>query len=154
MSKLPDFTEEEVAEIKEAFDLFDKKGDGFIEMSDMKNYLKRLAMDEKYTTIYGMINNLEKAMQGGVVNFVDFINAIQFKLGDNETGDGLARVFQLIDKNGNGVIERDDLRRVAKEIGETLSEDEIEELINDYYECPDGRIDMDSFYRMMIKNVF
>ena len=62
MSKLPDFSEEEVAEIKEAFDLFDKKGNGFIEMSDTKNYLKRLAMDEKYTTIFGMITILEKAM--------------------------------------------------------------------------------------------
>ena len=60
----------------------------------------------------------------------------------------------MIDKNRNGVIELDDLKRVAKEIGENMSEEDILELISNYYECPDGRIEMDSFYRMMIKNVF
>ena len=93
MEKLPDFTVDEVAEIKEAFDLFDKKGDGHIDIVELKNYLKRLAIDEKYTTIFGMITQLEKTMKEGVVNFVDFMNAIQFKLGDNKTGDGLMRVF-------------------------------------------------------------
>ena len=55
--------------------------------------------------------------------------AFQFKLGDNETGEGLTRVFNMIDKDGNGVIELHDLKRVAKEVGENMSDEALMELI-------------------------
>ena len=64
------------------------------------------------------------------------------------------RVFQLIDSDNKGIIDVQDLKRIAKEIGENMTEEELQELVQDCYECPSGKTDIDSFYKMMIKNVF
>mmetsp|Transcript_18993 Transcript_18993/g.8843 ORF Transcript_18993/g.8843 Transcript_18993/m.8843 type:complete len:83 (-) Transcript_18993:88-336(-) len=82
-------------------------------------------------------------MKGGVVNFVDFMEALQYKLGDNKTSTGLTRLFELLDYDNNGILDKTNLMRVAKEIGEHVTEEDIEELISDYYESPNGKINAD-----------
>lgn len=57
----------------------------------------------------------------------------------------LRQAFRVFDKAGNGYITSSDLRSVLQCLGEQLTEDEIEDMINEVDIDGDGRIDYDEF---------
>jgi Ca2+-binding EF-hand superfamily protein len=56
-----------------------------------------------------------------------------------------------MDYDNTKYLNRDNLLQIASEIGESTNEEDIDELIEDFYECPGGKIDVDAFYIMMAK---
>ena len=52
------------------------------------------------------------------------------KAGDCSSREGLSKVFELWDNEGTGVIGFDNFKRIAKELGETLNDDELTELMH------------------------
>ena len=55
----------------------------------------------------------------------------------------------MFDMDGNGTIDRDELRNVMKQLGEKLSEEDIEEMIQEADKNGDGLIDYDEFVKYM-----
>ena len=58
-------------------------------------------------------------------------------------------VYLYLFKDGNGFINRQELRVVMMNLGEQLSEEEIECLIDDVDIDGDGQINYEEFYIMM-----
>lgn len=151
--KIPDFKDKDLKEMKEAFDIFDKKGNGIIELNEMIEALAVLKVDEKYRSIFNMFKNLENEFPKGVT-FKEFMEHMQFLLGNTENGPGLTRFFEMLDVEGKKYLDKQRLSEIALEVGEHLTETEIEELIEYDFDCPNGKVDVDSFYLMMIKSAF
>ena len=59
------------------------------------------------------------------IKFDEFLEIVCSTVGDNKSREGLAKVFSLWDPEGHGVIDFDSFKRIAKELGETLNDDEI-----------------------------
>ena len=57
--------------------------------------------------------------------------------------------FQMFDRDGNGLIDRDELKTVMQELGEKLSEEDIDEMIEEADTNNDGFIDYEEFARYM-----
>ena len=57
--------------------------------------------------------------------------------------------FKLFDQDGNGLISKDELRVVMQQLGEKLSEEDIEEMISDADTNGDGQIDYNEFVKYM-----
>jgi Ca2+-binding EF-hand superfamily protein len=55
----PGLTEDEIEEIKEAFNLFDTEGTGRVDPRELKAAMQSLGFDSKNPTIFGMIAELE-----------------------------------------------------------------------------------------------
>ena len=66
-----------------------------------------------------MIADLEKI--GREIDFDEFLDAITSKLGDKETKEGINKIFDLFDDDMSGNINLFNLKRVAKELGETMT---------------------------------
>jgi len=66
-----------------------------------------------------MIADLEKF--GREIDFDEFLDAITSKLGDKETKEGINKIFDLFDDDGTNSINLNNLKRVAKELGETMT---------------------------------
>ena len=150
---LPDFSAEEIEEVKQAFSIFDKTGKGIINLKDMISYLQGLRVHEKYFTIFSMIQRLDKEFPKGI-SIKEFLEHIQYMFGDIETGGGLTRLFNLINTSGTPFLNIERFEQLAKEIGENISREDLVDLIENYYECPLDKVDVDSFYRMMCKRTF
>ena len=121
----PGLTDDEIEEIREAFALFDTEQSGVIDPKELKAAMQSLGFEQKNPTIYNMIADLDTHENAGGINFDRFLDAITDKLGNKESREGIARIFELFDDDRTGRINVHNLRRVAKELGETMSADEL-----------------------------
>ena len=147
----PGLTEEEIEEIREAFSMFDTDGSGKIDPKELKAAMHSLGFEKKSPTVYEMICDLEE--RGSEVDFEEFLDAISSKLGNRETRDGIDRIFDLFDDDKTGSINLNNLKRVAKELGETMTVDELREMLSRAATNND-EITREDFYNIMTKRAF
>ena len=55
----------------------------------------------------------------------------------------------MFDKDGNGKISKEELKLVMKNLGENLTDEEINEMIREADDDGDGHVDFDEFVKMM-----
>lgn len=144
-------TDEEIEEIKEAFTMFDTNGNGTIDPKELKAAMNSLGFEKKSPTVYEMICDLEN--MGNEIDFDDFLEAISNKLGNRETRDGINRIFDLFDDDKSGSINLNNIKRVAKELGETMSIDELKEMLQ-RASSNGEEITKEDFYNIMTKKNF
>ena len=149
----PGLTEDEIEEIREAFNLFDTDGSGTIDPKELKAAMESLGFETKNPTIYQMIADLDTIENQGGINFDTFLDAITARLGNKETKEGIYRIFELFDDDKTGTINIHNLRRVAKELGETMSSDELKEMLERAASNGD-EITFEDFYFIMTKKTF
>ncbi|CAD8054527.1 unnamed protein product [Paramecium primaurelia] len=147
----PGLTEDEIEEIKEAFNLFDTEGTGRVDPRELKAAMQSLGFDQKNPTIFNMIAELEN--EGTDIDFDQFLDAITSKLGNRESRDGINKIFDLFDDDGSNSINLNNLKRVAKELGETMTAEELSEMLE--RAASNGRdISREDFYNIMVKRTF
>ena len=147
-------TEDEVMEIKEAFDLFDTDKSGEIDTDELKQALSNLGIDAKNQTLQNMINDIDKN-QSGTIDFDEFIDMMTAKMSDKDTREDLKKVFDLFlgDDEKADKIELKHLKRVAKELNENMTKDELNEMITRADTDRDGKVSFDEFYNIMTKKI-
>ena len=100
----PGLTEDEIEEIREAFNLFDTDGSGMIDPKELKAAMQSLGFESKNPVIYAMIADLDTPENASGINFDHFLDSITAKLGNKESKDGIARIFDLFDDDKSGNI--------------------------------------------------
>ena len=110
-----------------------------------------LGFQKKSPTVYEMICELEEL--GGEIDFEEFLEAISNKLGNRETKEGIMRIFDLFDDDKSGTINLNNIRRVAKELGENMSVDELKEMLA-RASSNGEEITREDFYNIMTKKTF
>jgi Ca2+-binding EF-hand superfamily protein len=53
------------------------------------------------------------------------LDAITSKLGDKESRNGINKIFDLFDEEGTNTINLTNLKKVARELGESMSVEEL-----------------------------
>ena len=64
------------------------------------------------------------------------------------------KVFRLFDDDGTGTVTIRNLRRVARELGETMTDEELQEMIDRADSNGDSAVTPDDFYNIMTKKTF
>lgn len=147
---------EEYEEIKQAFDLFDTNNTGKINPAELKQAMQSLGFDSRNPTIYDMICELEtpEANKRGGIDIDQFVDAINNKLGDKETKEGIRRIFELfVSEPGSDQITSNDLRKIAKELGENMSKEELDDMLR-RASSSGSHLTFNEFYDIMTKKTF
>ena len=113
--------------------------------------MQSLGFDSKNPTVFNMIADLEN--DGDLIDFDTFLEAITSKLGDRETRAGINKIFDLFDEDGTNTINLNNLKKVAKELGETMSMDELNEML-ERASANGKEITREDFYNIMTKKTF
>ena len=152
--KRTELTEEQRQEIKEAFDLFDTDGSGTIDAKELKVAMRALGFEPKKEDIKRMISELDTE-GNGVIEFSQFLDLMTVKMAERDPREEMLKAFRLFDEDETGKISFKNLKRVAKELGETMNDDEIQEMIDEADRDGDGEISEEEFVRIMKKtNLF
>ena len=76
------------------------------------------------------------------------------KQSDKDSREDIQKVFNLFDDDQTGHISLRNLKRVAKELGETMTDAELLEMIERADTDQDGEISPEEFYAIMTKKTF
>ncbi len=141
----PELTDEQKQEIKEAFELFDTDKDGAVDYHELKVAMRALGFDLKKPEVLKILRDHDKHGHG-LMEFEDFAKISEWppcapcysrthliststlvseRILSRDPMEEIRRAFQLFDDDGTGKITLRNLRRVAKELGEPLDDDEL-----------------------------
>lgn len=76
-----------------------------------------------------MISDLD-ADGNGTIDFGEWLILMTKRVNDKDSRANINKIFALFDDQRTGFISIKNLRRVAQELGENITEDELQELIN------------------------
>jgi Ca2+-binding EF-hand superfamily protein len=68
---------------------------------------------------------------GGFVDFPEFLSLMARKMKDTDTEEELVEAFKVFDRDGSGYISAAELRHVMTNLGEKLTDEEIDEMIRE-----------------------
>ena len=102
-------TEEQIAEFKEAFSLFDKDGDGTITTKELGTVMRSLGQNPTEAELQDMINEVD-VDGNGTIDFPEFLSLMARKMKDTDTEEELIEAFKVFDRDGNGLISAAELR--------------------------------------------
>jgi calmodulin len=143
-------TEEQVAEFREAFSLFDKNGDGEITTNELGTVMRSLAQNPSESELQDMINEVD-ADNSGTIDFAEFLAMMARKMKETDSEEEIRDAFKVFDRDNNGYISAAELRHVMISIGEKLTNEEVDEMIREADRGGDGRIDYQEFAQLMMQ---
>ncbi|TKY85203.1 hypothetical protein EX895_006283 [Sporisorium graminicola] len=142
-------TDEQRQEIKEAFELFDTDKDGAIDYHELKVAMRALGFDLKKAEVLKLLRDHDKT-NSGLLEWDDFNKIMSEKIASRDPMEEIRKAFALFDDDGTGKISLRNLKRVAKELGETLDDDELQAMIDEFDLDQDGEISQNEFISIMM----
>ena len=143
--------EEAVEEIKEAFNLFDTDGKGNIDVRELKAAFRALGFQVKKAEIRQLFVDMDKDLSSATITYDEFVEMVTPRMLNRDSREEIMKVFALFDDDNTGCISFKNLKRVATELGENLTDDELQEMIDEADRDGDGVINDEEFYRVMRK---
>lgn len=140
---------EQVSEFKEAFDLFDKNGDGRIPSKELGTMMRALGQNPSGSELQDMIEEVD-ADNTGTIDFTEFLTMMARKMKETDSEEEIKEAFKIFDRDGSGFISAAELRQIMTSLGENLTDDEIDEIIRETGQDGDGRIDYNEFVQLMM----
>ncbi|KAK0048204.1 Calmodulin [Biomphalaria pfeifferi] len=120
-------TEEQIAEFKEVFSLFDKDGDGTITTKELGTVMRPLGQNPTEAELQDMINEVDADGNGTI----KFLITTARKMKDTDSEVEIREAFRVFDKEGNGFFKAAEFRHVMTNLGEKLTDEEVNEMIKE-----------------------
>uniref|UniRef100_A0A8C9PU37 EF-hand domain-containing protein n=1 Tax=Spermophilus dauricus TaxID=99837 RepID=A0A8C9PU37_SPEDA len=125
-------TKVQIAEFKEAFPLFDKDGNGTITTKELATVMWSLGQNPTEAELQDMINEVD-ADGIGTIDFPEFLLTMMArKMKDADSKEEIREALCVFDKEGNGYINAAELHHVMTNLGEKLTDEEVDEMIGEF----------------------
>ncbi|XP_042554628.1 calmodulin-1-like [Dipodomys spectabilis] len=131
-------TEEQTAEFKEAFSLFDKDGDGTITTKELGTVMRSLGQNPTEAELQDMINEVD-ADGNGAIDFPEFLTIMARKMKDTDSEEEIREAFRVFDKDGNGYVVQQSF----------ATDEEVDEMIRAAGIDGDSQVNYEEFVQMM-----
>ena len=137
--------EKDIEVWKDIFDTFDTDQDGVLAPRDLLEAMSKYAgYHPKRNRIYQTMAVYDKD-ESGNIDFREFLRMIFEKPYERDTSEDLKRVFGELDSSAKGFLDEEDLRDLAAELKESLSEEEIQLVMRKLDPRRTGRISLTAF---------
>ena len=138
-----------------AFALFDTEQKGEINIGELRSILQELHGNNESSSsslaLRNLLSSLERMPSSQRLTLEDFIRLLTTP-NQADTRDEWEKVFDLFDESGKGYINVDDLKNVAKGLGEMMEEDELRAMV--FLVEKSGRVTLEKFKDIMNKKLF
>jgi len=136
---------DQIDEMQEAFNFFDRDQSGTISAKEIANVMRSLGQNPTESEISDIVHEMD-ADGNGEIDFDEFVTMMSTRMkSTDEMTDELHTAFNLFDLDGNGRISVDELRTVMANLGEKLSNEEAQAIFDLWDLNKDGVIDYMEF---------
>jgi len=144
-------TEDEVAELRDAFELFDRDGDSSITAKELGFFWRALGQSPTEEQLQDMIRQVDMD-RNGALDFAEFLELMASKMETAlaESESELVEAFKAFDRDGSGFISAAELRHVMTNLGEKLTDDEVDSMVRECDVDGDGSINYEEFVKTMM----
>jgi len=143
-----ELSEQQRTEIRQAFDLFDSEGSGVIDADALRVVLRALGFEPRKEEVNAMMGSVGASK----IDFNEFLELLIQKMSEKDTKEDAMRAFRQFDLDQQGHISFTNLRAVARELGETMTDEQIREMITAADHDNDGFINANEFMNVLSKS--
>ncbi|XP_031561576.1 myosin-2 essential light chain-like [Actinia tenebrosa] len=140
-------SDDQIGEYREAFTLFDRKGDNKIDYDQIGDVLRSLGLNPTA----GEVKKIEKDVGKKRVSFEEFLpiyhSAYQKKA--NPSLEEFIEGFRVFDRDGTGTVQAAELRNLLTTLGEKLSDEDVNVLFATV-DDNSGYINYEDFVKVII----
>merc|ERR1712050_66055 len=86
----------------------------------------------------------------GTIDFPEFLTMMARKMKDTDSEEEILEAFKVFDKDGNGFISAAELRYIMTNLGEKLTDEEVDEMIREADIDGDAEINYEEFVKVMM----
>jgi len=137
------FQAPQIQQFKEAFSLIDQDGDGIVSEKDLKAVFSNLGLTPTTTMLDSLLNarpgshfrgpsaqaDDDSTIPDRGVNFPMFLTMMGERLFEFDSEVELVEAFECFDENDTGMVKVEEVRKWLREVGDRMSEEEIERLL-------------------------
>lgn len=141
--------------------MFDLDKDKKIDYHELKVAMKALGFDLPKAEILSILqthgtptdppNSNGPHQSRLLLPFAQFQSVMSHRILARDPREEILRAFELFDDGAKGLINLQDLRRVARELGEGLEEDELAAMIDEFDLDGDGAINQEEFLSICLQ---
>ncbi|RWR99042.1 caltractin-like isoform X1 [Dinothrombium tinctorium] len=145
-----ELSEETQQDIREAFAMFDTNNEGFMPTAKLKFAMRALGFEPRKEEVKKIIEEFDNEASGKI-SLQSFMALMSKKISEKDTNDEIMKAFKLFDEDNTGKISFNNLKNVAKQLGENISDEELKEMIEEADRDGDGFVNQEEFLRIMKK---
>ena len=152
-SLVNELTDEQKAEFREAFALFDKDGDGSITTKELGTVMRSLGQNPTEEELHEMILEVDEDGNGNI-DFDEFFQLMIKKMDDVNAEEEFVESFRHFNKESNGLIGVKELHETMKTLVEDddiVTEREVQAMIDLADSDKDGHMNFEEFVRIMLQ---
>uniref|UniRef100_A0A7S0LEI9 EF-hand domain-containing protein n=1 Tax=Coccolithus braarudii TaxID=221442 RepID=A0A7S0LEI9_9EUKA len=143
-----ELTDAQKQEVQEAFELFDVDKTGRLDYHELKVALRALGFEVKKADVLKLMEEHD-IHQSGTVGFDEFYEIVWQRTAARSPEDELRKAFELFDEDATGRISLRNMRHIARELGENLTDEEMQAMIDEFDVDQDGEISYQEFASIM-----
>jgi len=144
-----DFTEDQIEDIKDGFELYDRTGEGKLFFNQVGDLIRGLGFKPTNKDVAGVLGNPKKEeMNTKTCNFDEFLGMVKTIAENQQEGtfEDFVEGLRVFDKEGNGTVMGAEIRHVLATLGEKLTVEEVE-IIFEGAEDANGQIHYENFIK-------
>ena len=136
-------------EYKKVFESYSKGQEGNVNKQELANIFKAINIDASDEEIKEIIKKMDLEDKKEI-NYDEFLTIINQREKDVDEEEEVIKAFKVFDKEGNGLININELKDIMLSMGNNWSENEINEMFAEADIDMDGYLNYEDFVRTMM----
>mmetsp|Transcript_4427 Transcript_4427/g.7429 ORF Transcript_4427/g.7429 Transcript_4427/m.7429 type:complete len:176 (+) Transcript_4427:65-592(+) len=141
-------SKEQRQEIKEAWDIFDSEKTGKMDYHELKVAIRAMGFEIKKQEAMELMSRYDRE-ETGYIGYEAFEEIMSVRYANQDPMDEIRKAFELFDEEKRGRISFRNLKRIARDLGEKLTDDDLRGMIEEFDQDMDGEISQEEFIHIM-----
>ena len=132
--------------------LFDKNSDGFVHTQELGTLVRAINLNPSEAEIIEMMKKVD-ANNSGQFDLTSLENLIRDRGNDPDTLDDVVTALKVFDADKDGKISVEEFTYAMVNMGERMTEQEIQEIVADCQLVNNNQIALEDFARMIMNRI-
>ena len=141
-------TPNQLNDLREAFDLFDKDGNGDISVNELHSLFRCFGARKTPEEIAEILVKFDED-QSGLIEFDEFVAMMAETILEPDVDPELTEAYKVFDRNEGGISPQE-LKEVLAKFGYHMSNEEVQDMVDECDWDGDGQLNFEEFCLIMM----